>query len=96
MFFFIIPLCVDSLTTGLTILPISLGHMMAYDDKNRFKRFIHLDPPKFSGDIGKDPYKFLLDYLEWLFNLGSLEPHRVSYTTYQLTDAARQWWKFFY
>lgn len=38
--------------------------------------------PKFGGVVGEDTYKFLIDYLEKLYNLGFLELHRIAYTTY--------------
>lgn len=91
----------------LSMLPLHVGYQLAkftmsaliastiisFKDQKRFERFTHLGPPRFSGVIGEDAYEFLIDYLEKLLNLGSLESHGISYTTYQLRDAARDWWR---
>lgn len=37
------------------------GISMSSDDYYRFKRFIHLDLPKFSRDIDEDAYEFSID-----------------------------------
>lgn len=55
---FLVPLRMDLLTTILTILLVTSGTVMSFDDH---KRFIYLAPPRFSGLIGQDTYEFLLD-----------------------------------
>lgn len=51
-------------------------------------------PPIFRGPVSKDAYEFLIDCQEKLQNLGPLESRGVAYSTYQLTDIARDWWRF--
>ena len=86
-----VPPHVDSLPVRFTISQNFLGTMMSSDDQKRFGRFIHLAPSKFSGVIGENAYEFLIDCQEKLHNLGSLESHGVSYTTFQLTNVAKDW-----
>lgn len=85
-------LCLDSHLDKLIISIVSLGSIISSDDHKRFERFIHLGLLKFSGAIGEDAYELFVDCKEKLHNLGSLEFHRITYTTYQLTNMARDGW----
>lgn len=55
-----VPLRVDSFPTKHTIPSISSGTTMSSNNQKIFDRFIHMDPPKFSGAIGKDAYEFMI------------------------------------
>lgn len=55
--------------------------------------FVRLAPLRFNG-ISKDgAYDFLIECQDRLYNLGILEVHRVTYTSYQFTSIAREWWR---
>lgn len=64
------------------MLPIIIGTVMSFDDPKRFKRFTHLVPPRFNDVVDEDAYEFLINYRDKLHNLGLLELHKVTYTTY--------------
>ncbi|KAF3630477.1 hypothetical protein FXO37_28466 [Capsicum annuum] len=66
-----------------TMPPLIASAVMSSDDQKRFKRFIQLGPPKFGGVVAEDAYEFLI------------ESYGVSYTSYQLKDVARYWWRSF-
>lgn len=79
--------------TRFIVPPLAASIFMYSMDQKRFEIFTYLDPPRFSMVVDEDANEFLIDYQEKLHNLGSRESHGVTYTTYQLRDIARDWWR---
>lgn len=52
--------------------PIVKGIVMSFRDQKCFTRVTHLGPPKFSNVMGKDAYKFLIDYQDKFITLDLL------------------------
>lgn len=63
---FIFPSQVVSHPARFAMPPLSASTIMSYEDQKRFKSLTCLDPPRFSGVIGKDAYEFFIDYREKL------------------------------
>lgn len=77
-----LPPSIGSQPTRFTIHTLDRSIILSSNDPKRYERFTHLVPPRFIGAVDKDDYEFFINCLEKLHNLGLLESHGVSYTTY--------------
>ncbi|XP_070049928.1 uncharacterized protein [Nicotiana tomentosiformis] len=56
-------------------------------------RWTRLHPPVFGGEQHEDPQDFIYMCEDKLHNMSILESHGVDFTTFQLHNRARRWWK---
>lgn len=88
---FILPAHLGSQLSRFTMPIIIMSIVMSSRDQKRFEILIHLEPLTYSGVVDKHSYNFLIDYCRKSHNLGLLESHGITYTTYYFRDVAINW-----